>query len=173
MSQTGRRKRNRRYGKWGRFLLKWGMTAVILAMLFLFVIQIVPYHGLVMYPSVRDGDLLVIYRRCDLRIGDIVRYEDPDGVIRLGRIAATEGQTVDITESGEWTRNGSFPTDNEFYPTYSSADAALSYPHTVEEGAFFILNDYRADTDDSRLFGSVPGERILGIVVFVFRIRGI
>lgn len=165
--------RNRKKGKWGRFFLRWGMTGGVLFVLFLFIIQIVPYHGIGMYPSIRDGDLVVIYRAGSYRIGDVIRYKDTEGTYRLGRIAATGNEVVEIEDSGEWTRNGDVPNDFEFYATGEAADSPVVFPYTVSNNTYFILNDYRMETHDSRLFGSVPAEQITGRVIFVFRIRGI
>ena len=165
--------RGRKSGKWGRFFLKWGTVAGILAAVFLFIVQIVPYHGISMYPSIRDGDLLVIYKPGKYQIGDVVRYKASDGKQRLGRIMAMEGQVIDITESGEWTRNGTVPSETEYYPTSRSEDSSLVFPYTVEEDGLFILNDYRPETEDSRLYGTVPQERVIGKVIFVLRIRSI
>ena len=59
---------------------------------------------------------------------------------------------------------------------YLNADkaegSAVSFPYTVEEGKAFILNDYREDTDDSRIFGAVDMKDIDGPFLFTLRRRG-
>jgi len=43
----------------------------------------------------------------------------------------------------------------------------------VPENAFFLLDDYREIGVDSRAFGPVPADALLGKVVYVLRRRGI
>jgi len=64
------------------------------------------------------------------------------------------------------------PTSGEIlYPTY--AKDALEYPYTVPEGCFFVLGDYRTQSEDSRDFGPVPLEDVQAKVITLLRRRSL
>ena len=48
----------------------------------------------------------------------------------------------------------------------------ISYPYTVGEDQVFILNDFRSDSTDSRLFGAVDMKDVKGPVLIMLRRRG-
>ena len=79
---------------------------------------------------------------------------------------------IDISEKGELYVNNAIASEDIFYPTYKAEGSAVSFPYTVEEGKAFILNDYREDTDDSRIFGAVDMKDIDGPFLFTLRRRG-
>ena len=89
----------------------------------------------------------------------------------LGRIVACEGDSVEIDENGFFRVNGMPPYENVFYDTKPYADG-IAYPFIVPEGEYFIMNDMRENTSDSRMTGSVSGKEIIGSVVFLIRHRG-
>lgn len=124
-----------------------------------------------MFPAVKDGDLIIAYRLQQEYVkSDVVVYT-VDGETRIGRIAARETDVVMLDDSGTLLVNGTTQTGEILYPTY--AGEALSYPYTVPEGCVFILGDYRTQTEDSRDFGAVPLEDVVGKVITILRRRGL
>jgi signal peptidase I len=114
----------------------------------------------------------MFYKLDSYTTGDIVAYQDEDGQRHMGRIVAVEGQKVSFTEKGLCLVNDWQLSEDGFYPTYAEESAGVTYPVQVEENAFFVLNDYRIDTGDSRIYGGIPKNRILGKVILVMRRRG-
>ena len=128
-------------------------------------------QGLGMYPSFRDGDLVLAYRlHREYGKGDVVVYR-LDGQLHLGRVAAGGGDVVVMDDSGRLLVNGSPQNGEILYPTYAREDTA--YPVRVQEGAVFVLGDYRTQTRDSRDFGPIPLDDIQGKVITVVRRRGL
>jgi signal peptidase I len=66
--------------------------------------------------------------------------------------------------------NGNVQEEEIFYITEPAA-GALNYPYTVPEGSYFILSDYRTIGVDSRYFGAVYQDEIVGKVFSVLRTR--
>ncbi len=156
--------------QWIRTGVRWGVLITGILLCLLFVIGICPYHGNAMAPALADGDLLIIYRPGRCQTGDVVCYRDPEGRRRVARIAASEGQEVSFTDDG-WLVDGYIPNERIEEQTLPVPGADVTFPHVVK--GWFLLNDRRSAGEDSRTFGDIAEEAILGKVVFVFRIRGI
>ena len=142
------------------------VAATLILMNYVFGIFIL--RGNYMFPAVRDGDLMLTYRLEEYSIGDVVMYEY-EGKERIGRIIATEGMEVSISETGELMIDGAIPAEQIFYLTDKGTQ---KYPYKVKEGENFIMNDFRSDTNDSRSFGAVNKSMLDGKCIFIIRRRG-
>ena len=149
---------------WG-FIQRILVTCIALVLLNQFVVTATIYYDNNMFPSIKDGDLVVIEKfDKEVQLSDVVIYKN-----RLYRVIAKSGQEVDITKEGILTVNGMQPAESTNSLT---AKGDKSYPLTVPEGELFVLNDYREDTSDSREFGTIKESDIDGKVFFITRRRG-
>lgn len=151
-------------------LVKIAVTVALVWAVFAFVLGLSVHYGNNMYPAVHDGDLLVSFRLQKPFINAVVLYR-MDGKTQVGRVIALEGSVVDIAENGSLTVNGVFPSEEIFYATYQADGSSITFPYTVEPGKVFILNDFRSDTNDSRLFGAVDRKDLKGPMLFTMRRR--
>ncbi len=128
-----------------------------------------------MFPAMRDGDLVIATKLETTTINDVIVYQE-DGEKRVGRVVATEGDTVSFSSSGELIVNGNVSTEEIFYATTESASSDIKYPYTVEKNSVFVLNDYRSGSDesyeDSRTFKSINLSNVKGKVFLLIRRRG-
>ena len=151
-------------------LVKIAVTVALVWAVFAFVLGLSVHYGNNMYPAVHDGDLLVSFRLQKPFINAVVLYK-LDGKTQVGRVIALEGSVVDIAENGSLTVNGVTPAEEVFYATYQADGSPVTFPYTVEPGKVFILNDFRSDTNDSRLFGAVDRKDLQGPLLFTVRRR--
>ena len=151
-----------------RLIFKLAVVVAATLILMNYVFGIFILRGNYMFPAVRDGDLMLTYRLEEYSIGDVVMYEH-EGKERIGRIIATEGMEVSISETGELMIDGAIPAEQIFYLTDQGTQ---EYPYKVKEGEIFIMNDFRSDTNDSRSFGSVNRSALDGKCIFIIRRRG-
>ncbi len=143
------------------------ITAAIIIFRYVFCVTL--YHGNAMYPSIKDGDLCVAFRPGNISMGNVVIYKE-NGKKKVGRIAATEGHEVNVTDDG-FMIDGSPQYQNVLYET-TAEGVTVSLPMQVVKDSFFILNDYREDASDSRTHGLYKDSDIQGNVVLVLRGRG-
>ncbi|MBR7081616.1 MAG: signal peptidase I [Oscillospiraceae bacterium] len=156
------------------FLVKLVLLAAILYGVFTFVLGMHICHGNRMHPFIMDGDLIVTYKLEAYHVGDAVVYESPlTGEKTISRIAAIGENEIQITDVGELLINGSIPEENVFYATKKLNDSTVSFPYRMSGGGYFLLDDYRTIGKDSRMFGEVTEDALLGKIVYVFRRRGI
>ena len=126
-------------------------------------------HGQNMFPSIKDGDLIVAFRlERKFEKNDIVICTI-DGESYIGRIAANENDVVNMDQTGALTVNGTVQTGEIIYPT--AAKPGIDYPYRVPDGNLFLLGDYRSAAVDSRDFGPIPQNKVKGKVITILRRR--
>lgn len=154
------------------FLIKTAIFATVTYVLLACVLKITLVSGNRMSPFVRDGDLGIFSRLENISLGDVVIYENASGQEQIGRVVASGGQTIDFSEQGGYTVNEYQPAEEIPFETYPSDNGYVTYPMELSEGEYFILNDFRNITDDSREQGAIRREQIKGELLFLMRHRG-
>ena len=160
-------------------LLEWVdsivVSAVVVVLLFTFVFKIVGIKGESMTDTLMEGDKVLVYS-CNYtpEVGDIVVIsrnasniiEDESGEHEriIKRVIATEGQTVDINDSGLVSVDGVEIADSYIREYKSTFKKDVQFPHVVKEGCVFVLGDNRRNSLDSRSsgIGDVDVRYILG-----------
>lgn len=132
-----------------------------------------------MEPTIQIGDNIFAQKITlnlgqDVEPGDIVVFENPESTsdhdILVKRVIAVEGQTVSF-EGGKVLVDG-VPLDEPYaqgmtYELFStSPGTTLSFPYTVPEGHVWVMGDNRENSADSRYFGPVPKENLIGVAFF-------
>lgn len=150
---------------------------ITLILLFTFVGRIIGVDGDSMYPTLHNGDLLLLQSvGYEPRQGDVVvltkEFDVSDGPI-VKRVIAVGGQTVDIDyEAGTVSVDG-VPLDEPYIKEAMVEPPAGTYETitsvTVPEGSVFVMGDNRNNSDDSRdtRLGTVDEQYILGRAVAV------
>lgn len=163
-------KKKKKLGPLAKLLIKIAVLAVVVVIVLTWILGLHRMTGDNMFPFVKDGDLCIAYKLDDYTTGDVVTYRDGNGKMKVGRIVAVGGQSVDFPKDGGYTVDGYQPSEEITYQTFG-ADG-VEYPIDVGDDEVFIMNDFRSDTDDSRRFGGVKKSDIDGKLLFLIRRRG-
>ena len=130
-------------------------------------------HDFSMYPSIKDGDLLIYYRtEKSFNAGDVV-VVDMDGEEIVARVVAKAGQEVDITTDGKLFVDRQPSAYEAFYETFRAENYNFKYPYRVSHDCYFMLNDYRSNTNDSRVFGEICRDKIKGRIITKIQVRNL
>lgn len=152
-------------------LVKVTLLFVIGWFVFTKVFLITQQPGQGMFPAIKDGDLLLVYRmNQDYEKNNIVTYQK-NGKRYMGRIVAVGNDQVNMDENGKLYINGGAESGEILFPTYSSGE--LNYPCLVPEGYVYVLGDYRTHTKDSRELGLIALDEVEGKVITVLRRRSL
>ncbi|MDD4849280.1 MAG: signal peptidase I [Gemmiger sp.] len=153
-------------------LRRLAMVAVGGWVLFYLVFGFAVVKGQGMYPRLSDGDLTFFYRlETSFAVGDILAFQQ-NGAQAFGRIVAMPGDTVNFTEDGQLVVNGNMQEEEIFFQT-TTAGRATQYPLALGKNEVFVLGDDRPYAVDSRDYGAVHLQNIQGVVLCIFRSRGL
>jgi signal peptidase I len=118
-----------------------------------------------MSPTLRPGDQALVAKlgaKSPDR-GELVAFHSPqNGEILLKRVVAVGGDTVGL-EDGVLVVNGR--KVREAYADPDAIDSVYFGPVKVRAGTIFVLGDNRANSEDSRDFGAVRTDSIIGHAV--------
>lgn len=124
-----------------------------------------------MTPYVTDGDLLFFHRLDNKYNNDDLVVIKQNNKKFVSRIIAKENQTVDINDQGQLFIDGNPETHISYYKTLKDSNGNINYPYTVPKGCYFVLNDYRLKSNDSRLIGPISEENVIGKVIAKLQVR--
>lgn len=146
-------------------LFIFSLVAVLLISAFIFRHTVV--DGGSMENTLKDGENLII---SDLfytpKTGDIVVVEDYHTPYRkplIKRVIATGGQSVMILPTGVYVDG--FLLEEEYVHTEPGYRYTPVAEFTVPDGMIYVMGDHRDNSTDSRVFGCVSEEAILGRVL--------
>ena len=122
-----------------------------------------------MEPTLSDGDRVLLKVNPNrLERGDIVCLDMPQFDSLIGkRLVAFGGESVEI-RGGRVLVNGNPLISGRFseFHTYSDSTTSFAHenvPYTVPAGNIFVLGDNPHHSLDSRNFGAVPIEQVVGV----------
>jgi signal peptidase I len=158
-----------------RELRSWGRDLVIALSLAIVIIiffyQPVKVEGTSMTPLISDQERIFInkfvYRFEPIERGDVVVFWYPLDRSKsfIKRVVGLPGDMVNIRE-GHVYINDQLLEEPYVPPRYF--DYSGYGPRRVPSGQYFVLGDHRISSNDSRIFGTVPGSYIYGKAVFAY-----
>jgi signal peptidase I len=136
-----------------------------------------------MLDTLRPGDRVlvnrVVYHLHDPHRGDVVvfRYPEDPGLIFIKRVVGVPGDSLEVSDGRLYVNGSVVPepyvhrTAGRRDPTTAAGSVAGSTLHDpwslarsfrVPRDTFFVMGDNRTDSDDSRVWGTVPRAAIIG-----------
>ena len=149
------------------------VALVICITIFIFAIRVVDVSGSSMWPTLLDGDKMLVSnlfftpQRGDIVVFKTDNYDPEKALVR--RVIGTEGQEVSIDfERGVVYIDGS-PIEEDYIAELTKTKLDFIGPQTVPEGCLFVMGDNRNASTDSRKkeIGMVDTRMILGRAYYV------
>lgn len=145
------------------------VLSIVAALSFLFAsffVSVIQMSGHSMENTCSEGDIIIVLRKAEIKDGDIAAFYYNNKVM-LKRAIASQGETVDIDDSGTVTVNGQ-NFGEPYVINKSKKDCDIELPLQVPEARYFFLGDNRRISVDSRSsqIGCVAKEDVMGRAVF-------
>ena len=153
-------------------MLQIALLPVLVYLIFAFFLGIAQVQQDSMSPNFAEGDF-VIFNRVEenYSFGDVIIVQSAnEQTLAVKRIIAVPGDTIEITADLQILVNGTKIRET-WQSTGKLSQGVASLKLKLDEGEYFVLNDNRDNTNDSRSknYGNIEQEDILGIVVYRFK----
>jgi signal peptidase I len=161
--------------RWRRTALEWlgviggGIAIALLVEAFLIQAFWIPSPS--MEPTLDVGDRVLVnklsYKFHDVNHGDVVVFERPPGASTgqngeikdlIKRVIAVGGDTIEAKEGNVYV-NGDQIDEDYLEPGTPTDNLPLT---TIPEGQVFVMGDNRTNSEDSRIFGPIDEDAIVG-----------
>jgi len=158
------------------------VKALVLALIIAFLVRAFLFSPTVvlgesMSPTLENNDKVIINKISDIQRFDIVMFNAPDSnEYYVKRVIGLPGDTVEVRDdvlyiNGEAVDEPYLYEDREDKGLFGTFTADFTLQEMtgkikVPEKSIFVLGDNRINSRDSRSFGFVPEESILGEVKF-------
>lgn len=156
---------------WKRFVLDIFETLILAVILFVGINAVsarVRVDGFSMRPTLEDGEFVLVsklsYTFGEFERGDIIVFHfplNPDEEL-VKRIIGLPGDQVMVKENQVYV-NGQLLSE-----PYIAQSPIYSGEWTVTEGHLFVLGDNRNNSNDSKDWGLLPQENVVGKAVLIY-----
>ncbi len=166
---------------WREYLETAVIALVAAVLLRLFVVSAYRVNSESMADSLLGGDYVFVNKLAyeygsDPKVGDIIVFNYPNNPEKkfIKRISAMPGDVVQVADKVVYVNDevAAIPVNSK-HVDKRIIPADLSFrdnfaPYEVPANNYFVLGDNRDDSRDSRFWGSLPKENIIGKAVFVY-----
>lgn len=168
-----------RFFEWSWLIIKYSFIAGILAILLRgFLLIPIPVQGSSMEDTMAQDDMVLVERLSSIKRFDVVVFNLPDGGTYVKRVIGLPGESVsyqndqlyiDGKKVAEPFLEDSLNKDKEAIPyTYDFDFEELMDVKKLGKDSYFVMGDNRRFSKDSRSFGAISEDEILGTAHFVY-----
>jgi len=139
-----------------------------------FLIQPFIVNGASMEPSFYDGDYLLVdelsYRFKEPARGDVIVFRSPqdESLFYIKRVIGLPGEKIEVDDSSVFVFNQEHPEGlllpESYIPQGIKGTWSGHRVATLKEGEYFVLGDNRLNSLDSRYWGPLERDNIIGLV---------
>lgn len=140
--------------------------------------------GTSMSPTLKEAEQVIVYKNNDnIKNGDIVSFKAPDeaDTYYIKRVIAIEGDTLEYKD-GKLYINGKYieepylddlknserlkDANGITTPDFTLRDLSSTNEGKVPKGKLFVMGDNRIDSKDSRFFGFIDVDSVIGTMIY-------
>jgi signal peptidase I len=153
------------------------LVFAIFLVIYIFLFRPFQVSGSSMYPTFFDKEYIltniITLRFNKPKLGDVIVFKAPNDPEKdyIKRVIGTPGDTVMIRNGEVYLNNTLLDQTPYLKPnvkTYSGSFLAENAPVVVPADSYFVLGDNRVGSSDSREWGFVPFNSIVGESLFVY-----
>ena len=152
-----------------------GKIVIILAMVIylvhLFILSVFVVSGESMEPNFHDREYLMVnkigYSIAQPQRGNVVVFKFPGELNEkyIKRIIGLPGETVEIKNDEVYVNNQKI-IESYIPREIKTAPLASQTKWTLKDKEYFVLGDNRDNSNDSRVWGALPKENLIGKIIY-------
>lgn len=140
-------------------LVPYIVILVVVVLIRTFIVTPIIVDGDSMSPTLTDGEMMLLNKLGSIERNDIVVINNEEGYI-IKRVIALPGESIEC-------RDGVIYINDEKYDDNFASKTDDFVKQFLNDDEYFVMGDNRLVSMDSRVFGAVPKEEILGTTNFV------
>ena len=127
-----------------------------------------------MEPTIKQGEVVLAdiaaYSRAGPTRWDVIVFTEPTtGQPWCFRVVGLPGESIDIRPQGIFINGTNAPLPAHlrsivYQPTIPGPMPSAAYPLAIPAGSYFLLGDNTTNANDSRFWGPLSGQNIIGRV---------
>lgn len=121
-----------------------------------FCFSVVKISGISMKPTLHEGDYVIVHKRANIQIDDVVLACDPNGQYIIKRAVGIAEDQIHITS------NTVIVNELLYDSLQNHSSESYVFKVDVPENSVFLLGDNRMEPIDSRMYGCI----IVDIYIF-------
>ena len=134
------------------------MIILVVVLIKTFVVSPIRVNGASMDPTLNDKDIMLLdeisYRFSDIARFDIVVVKEEDEYL-IKRVIGLPGETVEY-------KNDKLYIDGKYVKEDFKHKETFDFSTTLGKDEYFIMGDNRTNSTDSRVFGPISRDKIMG-----------
>lgn len=138
--------------------LPYFMIILVVVLIKTFVVSPIRVNGASMDPTLNDKDIMLLdeisYRFSDIERFDIVVVKEEDEYL-IKRVIGLPGETVEY-------KNDKLYIDGKYVKEDFKHKETFDFSTTLGKDEYFIIGDNRTNSTDSRVFGPISRDKIMG-----------
>ncbi len=160
------------------YLISIGVALGVLFLLYTYVGYPFTISGDSMYPTLHDGDKMIMSKLNTIDRFDIVVVDSPDETEKyIKRVIGMPGDEISVFQGQLFINNvlveqpfinQDLPIEDKTVDIDDFSLYGLTGERVVPEGKYFVMGDNRGVSKDSRMIGFISQEHVLGEAVFTF-----
>lgn len=140
-------------------LIPYIVILVVVVLIRTFIVTPIIVDGDSMSPTLTDGEMMLLNKLGSIERNDIVVINNEEGYI-IKRVIALPGESIEC-------RDGVIYINDEKYDDNFASKTDDFVKQFLNDDEYFVMGDNRLVSMDSRIFGAVTKEEILGTTNFV------
>jgi len=150
------------------------LGAAFFVIFYMYIISPNQVKGSSMYPTFHDKEYIltdkISFKLRDLHRGEVIILQSPDNpdVDFIKRVIALPGERVKILDGKVYVNDTQLhePYIEVETPTFANGFILEGEEKTVPNGNYFVLGDNRPGSADSREYGFIPHDHVIGRVLY-------
>ena len=140
-------------------LVPYIVILIVVVLIRTFIVTPIIVDGDSMSPTLTDGEMMLLNKLGSIEKNDIVVINNEEGYI-IKRVIALPGESIEC-------RDGVIYINDEKYDDNFASKTDDFVKQFLNDDEYFVMGDNRLVSMDSRIFGAVTKEEILGTTNFV------